>query len=86
MTRGFVTIATGAERYFQIAENLLLSYRKFASVKYPFAIICDRKNNYTSEFDNVIRISVKFCQERFAANKSSSRIFAYFRTKPFRTL
>lgn len=54
MTRGFVTIATGAERYFDIARNLLLSYRKFASIKYPFAIICDRKNKYTTEFDDVI--------------------------------
>ena len=61
MSRGFVTIATGAERYFEIAENLLRSYHKFASVKYPFAIICDRKNNYTSEFDDVILLEKPNC-------------------------
>lgn len=31
MARGFVTIATGQERYYEIARNLLRSYRQFAS-------------------------------------------------------
>lgn len=61
MTRGFVTIATGAERYFDIARNLLWSYRQFASEKYPFAIICDRENEYTSEFDDVILLKEAHC-------------------------
>ena len=61
MTRGFVTIATGAERYFDIARNLLWSYRQFASVKYPFAIICDRRNKYTEEFDDVILLEKAHC-------------------------
>ena len=61
MTRGFVTIATGEERYFNIARNLLWSYRQFASGKYPFAIICDRENEYTAEFDDVILLKEAHC-------------------------
>lgn len=61
MTRGFITIATGSEMYFQIARNLLWSYRQFASIKYPFAIISDKKNKYTEEFDNVIIIKNAHC-------------------------
>ena len=52
-TRGFVTVATGDEIYYKCAMNLLRSYRLFNS-KYPFAIICDRKNKYTEEFDDVV--------------------------------
>lgn len=52
--RGFVTIATGQERYYRLARNLLLSYRRFAGERYPFAIIADRENEYTAEFDHVI--------------------------------
>ena len=61
MIRGFVTIATGAERYFDIARNLLWSYQQFASEKYPFAIICDRENEYTAEFDDVILLKEAHC-------------------------
>lgn len=53
-TRGFVTIATGQERYYILARNLLYSYKQFASEKCPFAIICDKENKYTAEFDDVI--------------------------------
>ena len=51
--RGFVTIATGNKRYYEIAYNLVCSYR-FNAGNYPFAIICDRKNEYTDAFDKVI--------------------------------
>ena len=54
--RGFVTIATGNERYFRLARNLLYSYRQFAKNPCPFAIITDRENKYTQEFDKVIVI------------------------------
>lgn len=60
-TRGFVTIATGQERYFNLARNLLYSYRQFASVQYPFALICDRENEYTPEFDDVILMKNAHC-------------------------
>lgn len=53
--RGFVTIATGSERYFRLVKNLLDSYR-FHAGGYPFAIICDRENEYTVAFDKVIVI------------------------------
>lgn len=54
MTRGFITIATGQELYYQLAKNLLLSYRLFSESPYPFAILCDRENEYTALFDTVI--------------------------------
>lgn len=52
--RGFVTIATGQERYYSLARNLLRSYRRLAKQPYPFAILADRENEYTAEFDHVI--------------------------------
>ena len=52
-SRGFVTIATGKEHYYRIASNLLCSYRLHAG-KLPFAIICDRENRYTAQFDKVV--------------------------------
>lgn len=55
--RGFVTIATGQERYYRLAANLLCSYRQFSAEPLPFAIIADRENRYTGLFDHVIIIS-----------------------------
>ena len=60
-SRGFVTIATGAERYYDIARNLLRSYRLFASIHYPFAILCDREHEYTKEFDDVVLLEKANC-------------------------
>lgn len=54
MTRGFITIATGKEMYYQLAKNLLLSYKLFCDSPYPFAIMCDRENEYTALFDDVV--------------------------------
>lgn len=54
MTRGFITIATGAEMYFRLAKNLLLSYRLFCDSPCPFAIMCDQENAYTAAFDQVV--------------------------------
>lgn len=54
MTRGFITIATGKEMYYQFAVNLLRSYRLFTEDPYPFAIMCDRENEYTKLFDDVV--------------------------------
>lgn len=51
MTRGFITIATGGDWYYQLAENLLLSYRLFSEKPMPFAILCDRENEHTKCFD-----------------------------------
>ena len=52
-TRGFVTLATGDEKYYRYAKNLLYSYR-LHNVSLPFAILCDRENEYTKEFDKVV--------------------------------
>lgn len=52
--KGFVTIATGDERYYQMAANLLTSYRLFSKEPYPFAIIADKENQYTAQFDKVV--------------------------------
>lgn len=54
MTKGFITIATGKEEYYQLAWNLLRSYRYFCKAPLPFAILADRENEYTAEFDDVI--------------------------------
>lgn len=53
--QGFVTIATGDEKYYKLAFNLLHSYKLHCTEeKLPFAVICDRKNKYTESFDDVI--------------------------------
>ena len=56
MTKGFVTMATGDERYYKMAVNLLNSYRYFTKKPYKFAIISDQKNEYTDQFDDVVII------------------------------
>lgn len=50
-TRGFFTVATGDEHYYKIAANLLRSYRHATKDALPFAILADRENEYTKEFD-----------------------------------
>lgn len=54
MTKGFITIATGKEEYYRLAQNLLRSYRCFSKMPLPFAILADRENEYTAGFDDVI--------------------------------
>lgn len=54
MKKGFITIATGKKEYYILARNLLHSYHYFCKNPLPFAILCDRKNEYISEFDDVI--------------------------------
>ena len=54
MNKGFITIATGKEEYYELARNLLRSYRHFCQEPLPFAILADRENEYTAEFDDVI--------------------------------
>lgn len=54
MTRGFITIATGNEKYYHLARNLLLSYKLFCDEPLPFAIMCDRENEITALFDQVV--------------------------------
>lgn len=54
MTKGFITVATGKEDYYKLARNLLHSYRFFSTSPLPFAILADRENEYTSEFDDVL--------------------------------
>ncbi len=54
MTRGFVTIATGKERFYRIAADLLMSYHVYAKDPMPFYLICDRKNKNTKDFDGTV--------------------------------
>ncbi|MBQ4120102.1 MAG: hypothetical protein IJD45_06910 [Clostridia bacterium] len=56
-SRGFVTIATGNNWYYKIALNLLNSYRYTTKKPLPFAIIADRENEITREFDKVVIIN-----------------------------
>ncbi len=53
MTHGFITIATGDVQYYIMALNLLRSYRHFSSAPLPFAVLADKENEYTAEFDDV---------------------------------
>ncbi len=55
-----MTIATGDERYYVLAANLLHSYKAHSEGSIPFAILCDRENAYTAQFDRVIRIKSAF--------------------------
>ena len=52
--RGFVTIATGGKHYYELAVNLLRSYRRNGGGSVPFAIIAEEENRFTSEFDKVV--------------------------------
>ena len=54
MLKGFVTIATGDERYYRMARTLLRSYRQTCKSPVRFAVIADRENSYTAEFDDVV--------------------------------
>lgn len=53
-TKGFITIATGAEEYYHLARNLLHSYRYFCNNPLPFTLLCDRDCKINEEFDNVL--------------------------------
>lgn len=55
--RGFVTMATGHRDYFKLAHTLLLSYRMCTEHPMPFAILCDRENEHTAAFDEVVVLS-----------------------------
>ena len=54
--RGFITVATGRREYYVLAHNLLLSYRFHTKDPLPFAILCDRENTLTRDFDDVVVI------------------------------
>ena len=44
--KGFITIATGSNKYYQMAQNLVKSYKKNGNCSLPFAIICDKELRY----------------------------------------
>jgi len=54
--KGFLTLATGKDLYYILAHNLLLSYRYHTKKSTPFAILCDRENQWTADFDQVVII------------------------------
>ena len=41
-SRGFITVATG-DKFYKLAKNLVLSYRKFGRGTYPFGVITDER-------------------------------------------
>lgn len=61
MVKGFVTIATGDERYYILARNLLRSYRDNCINPVRFALIADEENEYTKEFDDIIILENAAC-------------------------
>ncbi|MCR5710120.1 MAG: hypothetical protein K6G79_06530 [Bacteroidales bacterium] len=54
--KGFITVATGRDVFYIMAHNLLLSYRYHTKAPMPFAILCDRHNEWTADFDQVVII------------------------------
>ena len=54
--KGFITVATGSEKYYILAYNLLRSFRYHSKSPMPFAILCDRHNTWTEAFDEVVTI------------------------------
>lgn len=63
MTRGFVTLATGNDEYYQQAFTLLRSFRLFHPDT-PFAILCDRSNEYTKAFTDTVLLKGTHCSYR----------------------
>ena len=55
-TRGFVTMAVGKDYYYLLAKNLLISYKFHNPAPFPFAIICDKENETSALFDDVVII------------------------------
>lgn len=53
-TKGFITIATGKPYYYQLAANLVQSYRYHTKQAMPFAILAEEENEYTALFDDVV--------------------------------
>lgn len=50
---GFVTIAVGERKYYELAYNLLVSYRLHMGHKIPFGIYVEEVNELVSDFDKV---------------------------------
>ena len=61
MTKGFVTVATGSKKYYDLAKNLVKSYRLFTKKNMPFAIITDSNNKDIEVFDDVIILDNPSC-------------------------
>lgn len=59
--RGFVTLAVGDEKYYKLAENLLHSYKYHTKKPFPFAIVADRENSVTAQFDKVVILDNPSC-------------------------
>ena len=53
MTRGFVTLTTGSDKYYRMAVNMLRSFR-YHNPDAKIAVLCDKENEYTAEFDDVV--------------------------------
>ena len=54
--QGFVTIATGDEKYYILAFNLLCSYKlHYSEDKRPFANVCH--HHYKNDFDHRLYLS-----------------------------
>lgn len=49
-----MTVACGKKEYYEMACNLLKSYRLHNPNGAPFAIVCDKENKYTEQFDKTV--------------------------------
>jgi hypothetical protein len=60
-SKGFVTLAVGERKYFELAKNLLKSYKFHTNNPLPFAIVADRENDVTKLFDRIILLENPSC-------------------------
>lgn len=51
---GSVTIAVGERKYYELANNLLLSYRRHMGRPIPFGIYVEEEKELVSDFDKII--------------------------------
>lgn len=56
MSRGFITIATGDNKYHDMAKTLVKSYKLTSKDPVQFAVITDDTNDKFEEFDDVVVI------------------------------
>lgn len=60
--KGFVTIATGDDRFMRLAYDLKKSYDyQHQDIKYPWAILTDKRDDYLSIFEKVVILPHATC-------------------------
>lgn len=59
--RGFITIATGSKKYYEMARTLVRSYKLTSPNPVRFGVITDNPNVFFQDFDDVIKMENPTC-------------------------